>query len=543
MYDAPDGSVWIENLSTEELRKLQGHTMGGWIGRFSRTGKWLATGGGDAESILWDVETGNRLQTFSHADEGSGHYRGRGHFKGLEVDEARNELFTDYWDGISPDENEATILTASEDGTIRLWSRRTGDELCRLLALPSGDWLVAEYSSGRFDASSLEKIDGLRWVFPDSPYRAYSPELLMRDYYEPRLLPRLLAGDELPELPGVVELNRIQPDVRIVSVDEGKSPDVVVVTVETEPRRDESQKNGKTYTEVYDLRLYREGQLVGQRPWPDTSLRLSNTVRQAGELQKWKDSSKVRKPSEPFEVRLPTHGDRQQIRFSAYAFNEDRVKSTTHYRDFRVPERLEPGPRQAYVIVVGVGVKQRSLRGGVFEPLYYPGLSARKMAHVIARLLADSEDFEKDEIVTVPLISDAYGEHDDDILPTKANVEAVLTLLAGDGVILSGKNRSPAGPIGNLRAGIQDRLFAGIGFVTHAQPQRRTVPHLQDERLLHAVCTPTNDNPDILPPLFRLQRPDGIAGVLQGGKWRLDSSGGLVRPVWSHVVTQLPMSN
>ena len=55
MYDAPDGSVWIENLSTEELRKLQGHTMGGWIGRFSRTGKWLATGGGDAESILWDV--------------------------------------------------------------------------------------------------------------------------------------------------------------------------------------------------------------------------------------------------------------------------------------------------------------------------------------------------------------------------------------------------------------------------------------------------------------------------------------------------------
>ena len=39
------------------------------------------------------------------------------------------------------------------------------------------------------------------WVFPDDPFRALAPEIFLRDYYEPRLLPRLLDPEERRRMP------------------------------------------------------------------------------------------------------------------------------------------------------------------------------------------------------------------------------------------------------------------------------------------------------------------------------------------------------
>ena len=41
-----------------------------------------------------------------------------------------------------------------------------------------------------------------------------------------------------------------------------------MVTVEASEKRDDTQKNGKTKTGVYDVRLFRDGQIVGQWPEP-----------------------------------------------------------------------------------------------------------------------------------------------------------------------------------------------------------------------------------------------------------------------------------
>ena len=51
----------------------------------------------------------------------------------------------------------------------------------------------------------------------------------MRDYYQPRLLPRLLSGQELPKIRPLQNLNRVQPVVQIKTVQQGASADLAQV--------------------------------------------------------------------------------------------------------------------------------------------------------------------------------------------------------------------------------------------------------------------------------------------------------------------------
>ncbi|WP_287326726.1 hypothetical protein, partial [Mesorhizobium sp.] len=76
--------------------------------------------------------------------------------------------------------------------------------------------------------------------------------------------------------------------VRIVSVKAGPTPDVALVEVEASGKEDATQPNGKTSTRVYDVRLFREGQLVGQ--WPE----LKEDAATAGDdLDAWRRASQV----------------------------------------------------------------------------------------------------------------------------------------------------------------------------------------------------------------------------------------------------------
>src|SRR5207244_3130253 len=100
-----------------------------------------------------------------------------------------------------------------------------------------------------------------------------------RDYYEPRLLPRLLNCSRAEEsTPGACtkefkpvrplgSLNRVQPKVTVSDVrwkDRGQG--LAEVTVKVERNIDHGMPNGKIATDVYDLRVFRDGQLVGWAP-------------------------------------------------------------------------------------------------------------------------------------------------------------------------------------------------------------------------------------------------------------------------------------
>jgi hypothetical protein len=75
--------------------------------------------------------------------------------------------------------------------------------------------------------------------------------------------------------------------VKIVGVHPGGSADEALVEVEVGGKKDPTQKNGKTKTAAYDLRLFRDGQIVGQ--WPEPQGRMGG----AEDIGQWRADSIV----------------------------------------------------------------------------------------------------------------------------------------------------------------------------------------------------------------------------------------------------------
>jgi WD40 repeat protein len=386
--------LW-DMASGRELRRFEGH--GDWVQSavFSLDGQLILTSGQDKTARLWNVASGRELRRFE------------GHTAWV-----NSAVF-------SPPDGRF-VLTAAGDHTVRLWSVETGKEVAQFVSFTDGTWVVVR-PDGRFDTNNLEEIKGLHWIMPDDPLHALPLEIFMRDYYEPRLLPRVLA--EQPTFKPVrplAELNRVQPEVRIAGVRRGESADIALVDVEVAEKEDRSQKNGKTKTAVYDLRLFRDGQLVGQ--WPEAGSEIGGQE----DLEAWRRSSKVpmaagaTKGVHTFKVRLASRDQGQAVRFTAYAFNEDRVKSETAGHDtYKVPADIAPRTPRAYVVTVGVN----STDSPRFRPLSF----AVKDAQVLATSLAQIPGY---DVVPVSLLSDIRSKAALN-QATKANLRTVLEVLAG----------------------------------------------------------------------------------------------------------------
>ena len=295
------------------------------------------------------------------------------------------------------------VATSSDDQTTRLWEVASGREVARLVSFTNGSWAVVT-PDGRFDTNNLEEIKGLHWIMPDDPMRPLSPEIFMRDYYEPRLLPRVLDGKKLKDIRPLSELNRVQPIVGIVGVEKGDSPWTAKVTVEVSSAEGTFERNGKNVvmkTGVHDLRLYRNGRLVAQ--WPEAgeiSCKSPNPTL-TEELNVWRKATEIPltngKARKTFTIQLPRRQNLKEVTFTAYAFNEDRVKSeTARPAIYTLPSLLPPVPGRAYVITVGVSRNQGTL---------WSLDAAARDAKLLQKTLAAKLKSSGYQVIPVPLIT------------------------------------------------------------------------------------------------------------------------------------------
>lgn len=339
----------------------------------------------------------------------------------------RLEVAQDSVEGFSPDGR--FLLAYGYDGFERVYEVATGKELCRFITRADGSWVVVD-PEGRFDASDLDEIQGVHWFAPDDPLKPLPLEIFMRDYYEPRLLARIFAGERLAPVRALSEVNRAQPVVSIASVGQQSGrPEFARVTVEV--ARAEAAPGGRG-SGVYDLRLFRDGQLVAHAPAGDGEIQ---TDPQTGRATVTFEDVRLPRPraaAAAAETPAGLPAGTQRVEFTAYAFNEDRVKSLTARAGVELKEPLSAAKGRAYVVSVGVNAYENEA-----WDLRFAANDARRLQEVVAARVRAGGEYE--EVVSVPLISDYASEGGKKTSPrvvresaaTKQNFKAVLDLLAG----------------------------------------------------------------------------------------------------------------
>ena len=399
----------------------------------------ILTVGSDKTARLWDTLSGRELLKF----------------------EGHSAAVTSV--AIAPDGRR--VMTGSNDQTARLWDIESGRESCTLVSFDDGSWMVVD-PAGRFDANRLESIVGLHWIFPDDPFRPLAPEIFLRDYFEPRLLPRLLAGEGFPRVRRLSDLNRVQPKVGITKVEPGGSPETVRVSVEVAAQEEEIHRESRRFlmrTGPYDLRLFRDGQLVGRWPEPAGIEAAEIDPTSPEQLAAWRDANRIAlgpggRGTRTFTVRLPHRQAAGSVTFTAYAFNEDRVKSHTAKAIYDVPAGPPSRPR-AYLIAMGVGACQNRA-----WDLPFAAADARLVAEALGAALSRSGRYEM-----VPVLLTSERSADGSVAAataTKANLEVALNLLAGRPVDARERGQLPGGD--RLHAATPEDLvivsFSGHGY-------------------------------------------------------------------------------
>lgn len=349
---------------------------------YSNDETWLATGDDRNHVVLRDAETGEELARFA-------------------AQAARGNTIR-----FSPD--DSLLAVVETDGSATLWNTLTGEKLVKMMSLQEdGGWLTVA-PDGRYDASDPGDVAALSWVRNSDPLIPLPVSVFYRDYYEPRLLPRLLALDEFPEIRDIADIDIDVPKVAIDKVAETERG-LLSVTVAIEDIVPDNPDDG------FSLKLFRDRQLVGQFPDPfghDDGV----------SVQSDKDGKSIITFS---GIKLPPSDKAEDIRtFSAYVFNADGVKGERVSFSYRYNAETGVRTPRAYVVTIGVNAYQNPAWN-----LRYAVADADALRSTLAaKLGAETAQTYKD-IVPIALV--ASGADGRPVTATRKHIKAVIDVLAG----------------------------------------------------------------------------------------------------------------
>jgi hypothetical protein len=317
------------------------------------------------------------------------------------------------------------LAVETDHNGIQFWNTQRWSLIMTLHFFAKDRYFVVA-PDGRYDTNLGADTSSLRWLASDQRLRSLAPQAFMRQYFEPDLAARLLdchadhtCAATFKPVADILSLNRVLPKVRDLEVHQGPMRDTARVDIAVEPGYDPAAPNGKTRSGLYNLRLFRNDALVGH--WPERTG--DKSPPDGRDIIAWRNDSRLPVgPDGAFHitriVRLPTDrtapsepGKARIIEFSAYAFNEDRVKGDTVRveRPF-VLSRSERRPR-AYVLAIGINrydAAQLQLKYAAPDAL------------LIAQRLGVLPGY---DVRPLPLVGS-------DMRVTKALIGAALTLLA-----------------------------------------------------------------------------------------------------------------
>jgi WD40 repeat protein len=418
-------SLWQEGEKTAKWKVAGKYS----VVAFSPDGRYVAASQG-ADVTLRDVHTGHLVESLvGHSD-----------------------LVT----SIAFNEGRKLVATGSWDGTTRLWHLFAGGDrqqessswICTLVSyapelwfINDTPWVVVE-PGGHFDTNSPDEMPGLHWIVKNRPYDPLPIESFERVFYQPRLLRALLDNKPLRSTDTIANLNYDPPSVKIRSVlaHDGE-PDLVDVTVDVTAIAAGSKD--KADIGVYDLKLFVDGQLVAYKPNVDEQAsKLCDADRLS--LKRWRCATLVSSSTATTSITFPPIRISpakyfRDIEMSAYAFNEDKVKSVTDRCRYHVTEgkHTEPYEPRAYLINIGIS-KTKNARWN----LVMPGPDARWMSSELAKVLVGTKYYK--DVVPIIFASDNAFDSSTEIPPSKANIQAVFDLLAGKSISPEANSQIPA---------------------------------------------------------------------------------------------------
>ncbi len=326
---AYDGGISLIELASKKVQRVSGRVMddiketSNYIRSscFSPDERWLVIGVHKGSVFSYNIASGkfDETKTFSAHESmvtGVGFYKS-GKF-----------LFT----------------SSSEGATLKLWDWDKKQLAATLYPNPkAGDWAVISATSGRFDANKGAQSN----MFHVSGSQIVPLSAMFEKFYTPRILARILEGEEFDPVPDAKKLKKI-PVVKIQFKEGSRNLEVddddAIPTIETKFGNASVAVTAECSLDaVTEIRLYQNGKLVA------TTRNLS--------VEDENQADKIL--AKTFQVTLLEGANL----FRAIAFNTERSESRPiELNVLFKPERISPaanaatGGMQLHVVVVGINI-------------------------------------------------------------------------------------------------------------------------------------------------------------------------------------------